>query len=256
MTPVPAHPSKQAPGGMVNCGTPGPKMLYRSLLDSGATYPSLYPRDFRELGVYPHDYPAQSLTNLMTANGEVMEWVYELHVELTTENGRSLVDPSDPVNPDFPPYIGGLSPVIMISGFDSPPLDVNGLEENNRLSGIMPFLAAYVSSTPGKNIILFGENRNDVMGAHKTPPCRRWLVGLPQDPTDRAEWRNFGDPMIKFTHRKGLLIDEDTGPGASKMTVFSSPGGNGFSHIFNPREDFRRRRAAGQQGGTIDPSGF
>lgn len=47
-----------------------------------------------------------------------------------------------------------------------------------RLSGNMPFVAPYVAITQSNNMILLGENRNDVHGGHKMPPHRRWMVGL------------------------------------------------------------------------------
>lgn len=242
------------PGVPVNCGGVGAKLTFRSLLDSGATYPSLYASDFRSLGVYPPFYPAQSLVNVLTANGPVTQRIYEMHVEVNDEGGQSLVDSVDPVNPGFERYIGGLSPVIMLSAEDSPPVDENGMEENLRLSGIMPFLASYISTTPTKNIMLFGENRNDVLGAHKIPPARRWMVGLSQDASDRSYWNNFQDPQITFSHRRGLILDQDIGPAISKMTVNVGMGDLERSETFDPRGDFQRRLAAGQQGGVVDPS--
>lgn len=242
------------PNGTVNCGPAGPKLTIRSLLDSGATYPTLYASDFRSLGVYPTFYPAQSLADILTANGRITERVYEMHVELVDENGQSLVDPLDPVNPLYPAYLGGLTPVLVIGLDDSPPITMDGEEDGIRLSGIMPFLAAYVSSTPSKNIMLLGEDRNDVLGAHKIPPVRRWMVGLPQDPCDRSQWINFGDPMITFSHRNGLIIDQDIAPGASKLTVNAGRGALERSETFDPRGDFLSGIAAGGPGGTIDPS--
>lgn len=242
------------PDGTVNCGSSGPKLTIRSLLDSGATYPTLYASDFRSLGVYPTFYPAQSLADILTANGKITERVFEMHVEINDENGQSLVDILDPVNPLYQPYLGGLTPVLMIGLDDSPPITMDGYEDGIRLSGIMPFLAAYVSSTPSKNIILLGENRNDVLGAHKIPPVRRWMVGLPQDPCDRSQWINFGDPTITFSHRKGLIIDQDTGPGASKLTVNAGRGALERSETFNPRGDFLSGIGFARASGTIDPS--
>jgi len=245
-----------APGldGTVNCGVAGPKLQFRSLLDSGATYPSLYASDFRSLGVHPAFYPAQSLAVVMTAGGKVTERVYEMHVQLVDESGRSLVDLLDSVNPRFPAYLGGLSPVLVVGLSDSPPINMEGEEDAIRLSGIMPFLAAYMSSTPSKNIILLGENRNDVLGAHKIPPVRRWMVGLSQDPCDMSQWTNFGDPTITFSHRKGLIIDQDISRGASKLTVNVGRGDLERSVTFDPRGDFLDEIAVGQPGVTIDPT--
>lgn len=242
------------PQDVVNCGPVGPKLAFRSLLDSGATYPSLYASDFRSLGVYPNFYPAQSLADVLTANGKITERVYEMHVQLVDDNNQSLVDVMDPVNPRYPAYLGGLTPVLLIGLDDSPPITMEGTEDAIRLSGIMPFLAAYVSSTPGKNIILLGENRNDVLGAHKMPPIRRWMVGLSQDPCDRSQWINFGDPMITFSHRRGLVLDQDLGRGHSKLTVNVGRGDLERSEEFDPPGDFLKEIAAGQPGGVVDPT--
>ena len=239
------------PHGTVDCGPVGPRLTIRSLLDSGATYPSLYASDFRSLGVYPKFYPAQSLADILTANGKITERVYEMHVQLVDENGQSLVDPLDPVNPQYPAFLGGLSPVLVIGMDDSPPITMDGIDDGIRLSGVMPFLAAYVSSTPSRNIIIMGENRNDVLGAHKIPPNRRWMVGLPQDPLDRTQWINYRDPMITFSHRNGLIIDQDIGRGASKLTVnVGRP--LETSATFDPRGEYYKERAASKPDGTAD----
>lgn len=242
------------PGGHVHCGGEGPKLCFRSLLDSGATYPTLYPSDFRDLGVYPAFYPAQSVVNVTTTNGPVMERIYEMHVEVSDETGQSLIDPTDPVHPAYPNYIGGLSPVVMMSLADAPTIDENGEQLNLRLSGIMPFLASYISSTPSKNILVFGENRNDVLGAQRIPPARRWMIGLNQDPTDRSHWPRFLDPQITFAHRRGLIIDQDIGPAMSRLTVNVGMGALERSETFDPRGDYQRALAAGQQGLIGDPT--
>ena len=164
--------------------------------------------------------------------------IFELHVEIAGNPGSAIIDPDNPVNPAYSRYVGGLSPVIFDE--DEPKPDENGGIMNNRLSGIMPFLAPYVSITPSRNTVLLGEDRNDVLGAHKMPPTRKWMVGLAQDPTSRAYWPNFREPLIRFSHRKGLLVDEDLRPGVSKLTANVGLW-NEQSHVNDPRSAFQNQ---------------
>lgn len=230
--------------GEVFCQFEGPKLIFRSLLDSGASYPSIRLSDLQDLGIFPEWYGAQSVCRMMTANGVVNRRIYELHVEIAGNEGTPIVDPANPVNPAYSRYVGGLSPVVLYDG--DPLADENGAETNGRLSGIMPFLAPYVSITPSRNTILMGEDRNDVLGGHKMPPTRKWMVGLTQDPTSRQSWPNFGDPLIRFSHRGGRLIDEDIAPGVSRLT--SNVGqANEASHLNDPKGAFVNQ-------GVIDPT--
>ena len=225
-------------GDTVWCQWEGPKLFFQSLLDSGASYPSLYGKDLEALGIDRAHYGAQSVISAMTSNGVVDRRIYELHVEIGGNQGTPIIDPNNPVNPRYPRYIGGLSPVTLMAGEQQ--ADENGQVYNERLSGVMPFCAPYVSSTPSKNTILFGEDRNDVLGAHKMPPTRRWMVGLDQLPASRDSWQNFQDPLIRFSHRGGLLVDEDLAPGKSKLTVNVGQA-NEKSILTDPRGDFQNQ---------------
>ena len=177
-------------GDQVSCQEDGPKLLFKSLLDSGATNPSLYESDLSTLGISKDFYSAQSCVPCNTANGTVVKRVYELHVEVAGNEGSPIVDPQNPVNPLFPRYIGGLSAVIMDESTPDgyPFVNADGFEDSRRLSGIMPFLAPYVTITPSSNKLLLGENRNDVVGARKMPPHRRWMIGLDQYSTSTEGW--------------------------------------------------------------------
>ena len=178
--------------GKVFCHDPGPRLIFRSLLDSGATFASLFTKDLRALGINKMWYGAQSCSRFSTSNGHVLRRIYELHVEIAQNEGTPLVDPNNPVHPRFPPYIGGLQPV---SENDVESLiDENGNDLGLRLSGVTPFVAPYLSSTPCDNMLLLGENRNDVVGGHKMPAARKWEVGLSQYPSSRENWNRWGDP--------------------------------------------------------------
>lgn len=204
-------------GNTVYCQNYGPRLLFKSLLDSGATYPSLFPDDFEALGVAPELYGAQSVITMETSNGTINSRIYEMHVEIAGNEGTPIIDPTNPLQPAFPHYIGGLSPVVLDDKIR--PLYENGELGGQRLSGVMPFLAPYLSITPGTRTVLMGEDRNDVLGAHKMPPQRRWLVDLDHHLVSREHWDKYDNPMITFRHRNGLVIDEDLAPGVAKFTV-------------------------------------
>lgn len=229
------------PDGKVNCGGPGPRLVFNTMLDSGASYPSLYEQDFWALGIHPGYYGAQSVVRSATANGIVHSRCYELHVEIAGNPGTDIIDPQNPVNPIYPRYIGSLCPVMFddASGLTGPPVTPDGVEVNLRLSGLLPFLAAYSSTTPGRNMILFGENRNDVLGGHKFPAARRWMVGLNQDVESISHWDEFQDPMITFNHRNGTVVDQDIGPAVSTLTVNPGLGILERTIVTDPRGDYR-----------------
>ena len=221
--------------GQINCGPKGPKLIFESLLDSGASYPSLYMEDFRDLGINETFYAAQSLAEFQTANGRTQQRIYEINVELVTEKHGPIVDTVNFVNPKFPDTIGGLCPVTLIGDGDPErPALKNGLEANERLSGVMPFLCAYASHTPGNNFIVFGEDRRDVLGSYKMPALRRYVVGLSQAPARRERWANIGDPAVHYVHRRGQWLDQDSlDRGSNTITV--NPGqSNEASQVYCP----------------------
>ena len=245
------------PDGKVYCYEPGPRLIFRSVLDSGAAFPALYEQDLWALGIFPSHYGAQSVIRVYTANGVAFRRVYEMHVEIAGNQGTDMIDPSNPVNPAYPRHIGGLCPVVIddTDGQKGPGIDADGNEINCRLSGMMmPFLAAYTSTTPGRNMILFGENRNDVLGAHRTPAARRWMVGFDQDPDDISHWERFQNPMITFNHRNGDIVDEDIGPAVSKVTLYPGQGIRERSILTDPRGEYRRRHGSISNAGVIDPT--
>ncbi len=129
--------------GKVDCGSAGPKLAFKSMLDSGATYPTLHQEDLMHLGVDPVWYAAQTVQSFDAANGSITSRMYELYVCVLDSNAKQLVNPNDAVWPYSHKYLGGLCPVAQ-----SPqPLqfDENGIENAFRLSGILPFVACYLS---------------------------------------------------------------------------------------------------------------
>lgn len=127
---------------------------------SGATYPSLYKNDFIDLGIELDNYAAQSVQTLTTVNGTIHSRIFEMFVTVVQgETFSQLVDENDAVWPYHGKYLGGLCPVAQVNVTSDDP-DPRGFINNLRLSGLLPFLACYVSSTPARNRIFFGEDRN------------------------------------------------------------------------------------------------
>ena len=69
-------------GNLTYCQDNGPRVVFQSLLDSGASYPSLFRADFQALGIVPELYGAQSVVTMTTCNGEISCRLYEIHVDI------------------------------------------------------------------------------------------------------------------------------------------------------------------------------
>lgn len=248
--------------GKVDCGSAGPKLAFKSMLDSGATYPTLHQEDLMNLEVDPAWYAAQTVQSFEAANGSVTSRMYELYVCVLDDNAKQLVDPHDAVWPFAHKYLGSLCPVAQ-----SPqPLqfDENGIENSFRLSGMMPFVACYVSSTPGRNTLFLGEDRNDVLGSHRMPGQKKWAIEIP--PIDAAlPDDRYGNPHITFRHREDRIIDMDCtdkkhastitflrGTGDEKI-IESNPGGTQMLQIMRERVE-REMQAHGPAGENLEVS--
>jgi len=125
------------------------------------------------------------------------------------ESHRGLVDASDCAHPYHATYLGGLCPVVEVQG--TMQYDAQGMEINNRLSGLLPFIACYISSTPTRNTMFLGEDRKDVLGSHRIPAHRKWDIALPITQRDGDEEidAKYGDPKTTFSHRRGRIVDQD-----------------------------------------------
>jgi hypothetical protein len=208
--------------GEVWAGDEGPRLWFESMLDSGATYPSLHTEDFGNLGIDSNNYGCQSVQRMRTASGYSNSRIYELYVSVLDHDGRQLVDSTDPVYPSpCPLYLGSLCPVVECSLPMT--IDPNGMETEHRLSGILPFLACYVSSTPSRGIMYLGEDRNDVLGHNKMPGQKKWDISIGNRLRDNTVLHEdmFDKPKINFSHRNGQIIDEDhlVDPHVSVLTI-------------------------------------
>jgi hypothetical protein len=194
--------------GRVDCGSVGPRLAFKSMLDSGATYPTLHQEDLFNLGVDSLWYAAQTIQTFQAAAGPVTTRIYELYVCVLDNNCKQLVNSKDAVYPNSHKYLGSLCPVAQ-----SPqPLqyDENGIEDGFRLSGILPFVACYMSSTPTRNLLFLGEDRNDVLGAHRMPGQKKWTIEMPPtEPAGGVPFDRYGNPNITFRHREGRIVDID-----------------------------------------------
>jgi hypothetical protein len=222
----------------------GPKQAFRSMLDSGATYPSLYREDFHKLMIDEHNYAAQSVEILNTANGVLRSRLFELFVCVLDEQQKQLVDEAHCAWPYHAKYLGGLCPVVEAQGTIQ--YDPMGKEISNRLSGLLPFVACYMSSTPTRNTLFLGEDRKDVLGSHRMPGHRKWDIALPVGPPigDYITWGRYGDPKTTFSHRNGKIIDEDDPNSDFASTVTFMKGTNQeYSHRNYPKEEIETARA-------------
>jgi len=104
----------------------------------------------------------------------------------------------------------------------------------------LPFLACYVSSVPTRNIMWLGEDRNDVLGAHRMQANKKWDISIPyhvkgeenQMPDD-----HYGNPKITFVHRDGMLIDEDIDKPHSSRIIYNRGTPQEYIKVHDPREE-------------------
>lgn len=150
----------------------GPTIFLDMLLDSGAEIPILLHSDFGLLGYTKEDMNAATVVELNAAAGQnSIALCFELLVGLDLrEPGEKTADDDDKGRRHhfFPTRVVKLSPSIR------PP--ASGGYTGERLSGILPFLAYYVSGAPGQDALWIGNERADVLGTHKLP------AGLRYDP--------------------------------------------------------------------------
>lgn len=158
-----------------------PTVFFSMHLDSGASKATLYADDFKAIGIDPSRYAAQTAVwaqgvwdRMRLKMFEVDVGIYGSSSSSSSSPGigaqpRSLVSTSPPerVWPAEPDRLGATLPVLMING--KPPAHSRGPADCNRLSGMLPFYAAYVSAVPGTHAIWLGEDRRDVLGSARMP---------------------------------------------------------------------------------------
>ena len=255
-----------------------PRLAFRMILDSGASYPCLFEGDFKMLGVDTKTYAAASCHRVSIANGgKLNSFIYELYVTVCdTLTARPLVDPNHPVWPQRRPELGGIQRVVMFSkGQDSlgqvadlhPNGSVKKLYRNwaeraedscGRLSGMLPFQCCYIQSSPGLSGIWLGEDRKDVLGAQRMPGQMRYEPGTtltfdtghPKHTWDVLDTGNEGNPvLLKMVHEvrgpdgsRIMRVHDCEGEnkhGASEISVID---GTGWQDIFKVKPRSQKRK--------------
>ncbi|KAI1748366.1 hypothetical protein F4782DRAFT_534474 [Xylaria castorea] len=139
-----------------------------TLLDSGATFPIIFESDLARLNMNLSKYPAQGTLTLSTVGGRSKLKFYEMYVSVCSEEGKSLVGQGkEVVWPTEPRTLGGFCPVLALR-------DTAANSGGDRLSGMIPFEACYISSAPGMRRLWLGEDRRDVLGTSRLPAHLRF----------------------------------------------------------------------------------
>lgn len=92
------------PDGLWYCGQNGLKISFTSLLDSGASHPSLFKDDFEALSIKDTEYAAQTAVEYVTANGVTVSKCYELEVTVQDGYGKGLVVSLTLASPSLLPW--------------------------------------------------------------------------------------------------------------------------------------------------------
>lgn len=144
---------------------------FKTLLDSGATYPFLPITDLRRLSIDLRWYPAQGVTNVLTVTGQGGYRFFEMVVSVRSKHGGSLVsEGAEAVWPAEPRILGGFYPVC------ANPIETENPNYSDRLSGMVPFESCYISSAPSMYEVWIGEDRRDVLGTRRLPAHMRYTT--------------------------------------------------------------------------------
>lgn len=264
--------------------TPDPAeatLHFRMLLDTGATLPMLHTRDAAALGIERKSYAAVSCISVETAGPDLLRtWLYEMQVSVAdTLTCEPLVSATSPVWPAEEKALGGIVPVMVkpastsSTKFSAPrgPQDACAVtmdgettwlqsataiideaegRDYGRLSGLLPVKCCYVQATPSLRALWLGEDRRDVLGAHRMPGQMRWAPGSNRvcDPGQpRGLWEGvFGQEdggrpaLLRMAHEgdEGMLrmvdVEEKGWKGKSEVMVVDGDGVR-TKHVVEPR---------------------
>ncbi|KAI2638539.1 hypothetical protein GGS21DRAFT_549024 [Xylaria nigripes] len=142
-----------------------------TLLDSGATFPIILESDLAMLNVDLSRYSAQGTMKLNIVGGVAELKFYEMYVSVCSDEGTSLVGQGNKaVWPSEPRTLGGFCPVLA----QMDPGKKGSNKYLQRLSGMIPFDACYISSAPTMRKLWLGEDRRDVLGTSRLPAHLRF----------------------------------------------------------------------------------
>ncbi|KAK4444060.1 hypothetical protein QBC34DRAFT_195176 [Podospora aff. communis PSN243] len=203
----------------------GPTVYWSVLLDSGATFPCLFEGDLSRLGISRYNYAAQSCRTIATADDLKIMRTYDLDVSISAP-----LSAATPSAAKEPATLGMQTiPVVALPG--SCPDDASDpAGAPGRLSGIIPFHMAYVTSAPYAFKIWMGTDRRDVLGAGRFPGSKPRMAPL-----------ELGTPTrVVFEHMladgsKLVFKDDEEGRGSP---VVSGPA---VGVIHNPDEEKERQ---------------
>ncbi|KAI0517121.1 hypothetical protein F5B22DRAFT_636055 [Xylaria bambusicola] len=176
-----------------------------TLLDSGATFPIILQSDLARLNMNMTEYPAQGVMEVNVVGGRKrLKW-YEI----------SLVSRADEaVWPAERPTLGGFCPVLAQED------QAGSTSFSQRLSGMVPFDACYLSSGPGMSRIWLGEDRRDVLGTSRLPAHlrfdtdKKFVFQLPEELETLRAAAQTPDRVV-FLHESlnesgDVIVDADT----------------------------------------------
>lgn len=182
---------------------------FSMLLDSGATFPILPVSDLAKLQVDFRWFPAQGIINIASLTSTQGHRYFEMTVSVRGPRDEEIIAEGDEaVWPDENRILGGIYPVLA------------SLEDTrlNRLSGMVPFEACYISSAPTMMQLWLGEDRRDVLGSSRMPAHLRFdsetdiQVQVPEN-LDNLRFRQNTPDRVTFEHfldgDKELFIDID-----------------------------------------------
>ncbi|KAI1104631.1 hypothetical protein F4804DRAFT_183065 [Jackrogersella minutella] len=160
-------------GGFAHNATPPTNPMatchLKTLLDCGATYPILPVHDLQYLDVNLRWYPAQGVAKIITVTEIIIRRFFELYVTVCSESGETLVgEGTEAVWPQKARHLGGFCPVVI------DPNKTTNVRFVDRLSGMLPFEACYISAAPTTYEVWLGEDRRDVLGARRMPAHLRY----------------------------------------------------------------------------------
>ncbi|KAI0021127.1 hypothetical protein F4780DRAFT_790581 [Xylariomycetidae sp. FL0641] len=193
-----------------------------SILDTGATFPMIARKDMQGFQIDLDRYAAQGVMSINVVEGTVDQRFYEMYVNVCDEFGKGLVgDGDDAVWQDQPRNLGGFYPVQVSN--DNNPRPGYG----DRLSGMVPFEACYISSAPTMRQIWLGEDRRDVLGASRMPGQLRFDSDkqvYPQKPQELEFLRKQTQAPDKIVFLHNIGVD-------SVLTDTDPEGARGWSEL-------------------------
>lgn len=216
-----SHTEKTAKGAILSRAEPVPEALssnagvskttgqtqyFEMLLDSGCETPILYHADIVSLGFTLSDMNAATVATIHGANGRKSTLkIFELL-------GGVQLDGDDLHHDELFPTC-----VIKLDWRLKPPAGYSG----ERLSGIFPFLAYYMSFAPGMDRAHLGDERRDVLGMQRIPG------GLRYDPFMKPELGEPREMLLKKLQVKNpsrVVFEHQTRSGGRKLREEESEG--------------------------------